>query len=107
MGGREIVGRHPSEAESEAYSVERHVDEHAPPMFLAQAADDPISPVDNSLMMFGALRAAHIPAELHIFQSGGHGWGLGRPGTEVHSWPDLFANWAQRNAFSSSQPENR
>jgi acetyl esterase/lipase len=96
---REILGPHPSAAESEAWSVERHVDAHTPPTFLAQAADDPISPVDNSLIMFSALRAAHIPAELHIFQSGGHGWGMGRPDTEVHAWPALFAGWAQRNAF--------
>ncbi len=103
---REIIGLHPSEAESEARSVERHVDAQTPPMFLAQAADDPISPVDNSLMMFGALRAAHIPTELHIFQSGGHGWGLGRPDTEVHAWPELFTSWAQRNGFLPSPARN-
>jgi acetyl esterase/lipase len=91
---REIIGKHPSEAESEAYSVERHVGKDAPPMFLAQAADDPVSPVDNSLMMFSALRTAGIPAEMHIFQTGGHGWGLGSPGSEVHAWPELFMRWA-------------
>ena len=91
---REIIGKHPSEAESEAYSVERHVGKDAPPMFLAQAADDPVSPVDNSLMMFSALRTAGIPAEMHIFQTGGHGWGVGSPGSEVHAWPELFMRWA-------------
>ncbi len=101
---REILGSHPSEAESIAYSVERHVNAETPPTFLAQAADDPISPLDNSLMMFSALRAAKVAAELHVFQSGGHGWGLGRPGTEVHAWPDLFAAWAEVNQFRSSSP---
>jgi acetyl esterase/lipase len=96
---REIVGLHPGEADSEDWSVERHVDGRTPPIFLAQAADDPISPVDNSLLMFSALRAARVPAELHVFQSDGHAWGLGRPGTEVHAWPELFTSWAQRNAF--------
>jgi acetyl esterase/lipase len=96
---REIVGLHPSIAESEAWSVERHVDADTPPTFLAQAADDPISPIDNSLMMFAALRAAHIPAALHVFQSGRHGWGMGRPGTEEQAWPALFTRWAQLNAF--------
>lgn len=95
----EILGAHPSRAESEAFSVEHHVGAHTPPMFLAQAADDPIAPVDNSLMMFSALRAARIAAELHIFQTGGHGWGLGRRGTEVHAWPNLFVRWAERNGF--------
>ena len=103
---REIVGPHPSTAESEAWSVERHVDAHTPPTFLAQAADDPISPVDNSLLMFTALRAAHIPAELHIFQSGEHGWGMGRPSTEVRAWPALFAGWARYNGFLPPTAEN-
>ena len=90
---REIIGSHPTLAESEAYSVERHVGPGFPPTFLAQAADDPVSPIENSLMMFNALRAAHVAAELHVFQSGGHGWGLGKPGTEVHAWPALFTDW--------------
>jgi len=96
---REIVGTAPSTAESEAWSVERHVDAHTPPIFLAQAADDPIAPVENSLLMFSALRAAKAPGELHVFQSGRHGWGIGEPGTEVRAWPELFATWARRNGF--------
>jgi acetyl esterase/lipase len=96
---REILGAHPSAAESEAYSVERRVEDHAPPMFLAQAADDPISPIENSLMMFNALRAKRIGAELHVFQSGGHGWGMGGSGSEVQAWPGLFARWAAQNLF--------
>lgn len=101
---REILGHQPPLAESEEYSAERHVGERAPPMFLAQAADDPISPLDNSLMMFAALRAARRPAELHVFQTGGHGWGMGRPETEVRAWPALFATWTRRNGFLPAQP---
>jgi hypothetical protein len=44
-----------------------------------------------------ALRAARVRAELHIFRSGGHGWGMGRPGTET--WPALFAASARLNGF--------
>lgn len=97
---REILGPRPTSAESEAYSVEWQVSANTPPMFLAQAADDPVSPVDNSLMMFGALRTARIAAELHIFQTGGHGWGLGAPETPVHAWPELFLKWLERNQFT-------
>jgi len=94
---RSIIGEHPSDAESAAFSVERQVTERTPPAFLAQAADDPISPIENSLLMFAALRAAHVAAELHVFQSGGHGWGMGHPRTEVVTWPILFRNWAAHN----------
>lgn len=96
---RSILGEHPGPAESAAFSVERHVTDRTPPTFLAQAADDPISPVENSVLMFAALRAAHVAAELHIFQSGRHGWGMGRPGTEVRAWPALLLNWAAHNAL--------
>jgi acetyl esterase/lipase len=91
---REIAGEHPSDAQSAAFSVEKLVDSHAPPTFLAQATDDPISAIANSKMMFAALQAAHVPSELHVFPSGGHGWGMGRPGTETMQWPSLFAAWA-------------
>ncbi len=101
---REILGPHPTLAESEAYSVERQVTPNSPPMFLAQAADDPISPVDNSLMMFQALRSARVAAELHIFETGGHGWGLGQPGTAAHAWPDLFLKWLEQNQLSAARP---
>ena len=90
----QIVGTSPSEAESAAWSVERHVTDRTPPTFLAQAEDDPISPIANSRMMYAALQAAHVPAELHIFEHGGHGWGMGRPGSEVSAWPAMFAHWA-------------
>jgi acetyl esterase/lipase len=103
---REILGEHPSVAASAAWSVERQVDRQTPPTFLAQAADDPISPVDNSLMMFQALRAAHVPAEMHIFQSGRHGWGMGKPGSAVTAWPALFAKWAEMNGFLSEGVRN-
>jgi acetyl esterase/lipase len=102
---REFIGTHPSPTEREAYSVERHVGGDTPPIFLAQAADDPICPVDNSLTMFAALRTAHIPTEMHIFQSGGHGWGLGRPGTEAHAWPELFVGWAKQNSLLPLSPD--
>jgi len=95
----ELLGTQPALADSERLSAERQVDERTPPMFLAQSTDDPRSPLDNSLMMFAALRASRTPSELHVFQTGGHGWGMGRPESEVHAWPGLFAAWARLNGF--------
>ena len=68
----------------------------SPPTFLAQAEDDPVSPIENSLMMFKALRSAGVDAELHVFRTGGHGWGLGKSGTDVAAWPVLFTAWARK-----------
>lgn len=85
----------------DAYSAEAHVTHGTPPTFLAHAADDPIASVGHSLVMFDALRAAKVPAELHVFEKGGHGWGLGMPGTLVAQWPQLFASWARSHGFMS------
>ena len=89
-----ILGDHGDEAQYKAFSVDRQVRPGWPPVFLAQAADDPVSPIENSLLMFAALRRADILPEMHIFRAGGHGWGLGAPGSEVAAWPALFARWA-------------
>lgn len=83
----------------EKYSAELHVSHETPPTFLAHAADDPIAAVGHSLRMFEALRAHDVPAELHVFGSGGHSWGLGQAGTAPAAWPRLFAAWARTHGF--------
>jgi acetyl esterase/lipase len=84
------------------YSIEEHVSATTPPVFLAHAADDPIANVGHSLAMLTAMRGAGRPVELHIFQHGGHSWGLGQPGSEVAAWPALFIAWARANGFMPS-----
>lgn len=80
------------------YSVELLVTSATPPMFLAQAKDDPISPVQNSELLYKALqRNGNTASVLHLFETGGHGWGLGKPGSETVKWPDLFIQWVQQN----------
>jgi acetyl esterase/lipase len=86
------------------YSVEEHVSASTPPIFLAQAADDPIANVGHSLAMFAAMRAAGRPVELHVFEHGGHSWGMGRPGSAVAAWPALFIAWARANGFMPGGP---
>jgi len=88
----------------EAYSVENHARSDMPPVFLAHAADDRIADVQHSLLMFQAARAKDVPVELHIFDRGGHSWGLGRPGTQVAQWPRLFTTWARANGFMAAPP---
>lgn len=85
-----------------AYTVQLHVSHAMPPTFIAHAVDDPIANVGASLALFDLLRQAQVPAELHVFENGGHGWGLGRPGTLVAAWPGLFATWARVHGFFPS-----
>ena len=64
----------------------------APPTFLVQAEDDPVHE-ENALLYFQGLKAVKVPAELHLFAQGGHGYGL-RPGPlPVTHWPEFAATW--------------
>ncbi|HVW20423.1 MAG TPA: alpha/beta hydrolase [Opitutaceae bacterium] len=63
-----------------------------PRAFLAQADDDPLG-TENAIRFYQWERAKKIPAELHLFSRGGHGFGLGKPGTPTTAWPQLFRNW--------------
>lgn len=68
----------------------------APPTFFFHAADDPRVPVANSIEPFQELRALGVPAALHVFESGAHGFGLRAPeGSSAARWPDLFLTWAR------------
>lgn len=94
----QLLGDHPSTEMRAAYSCERLVTRETPPCFLAAAVDDPDVPVDNSLAMLTSLRAAHVAAELHLFETGGHGFGLAI-GEPAGAWPELFVRWARANGF--------
>lgn len=69
------------------------VTKDTPPTFLLQDEDDPVDPVENSLLYFTALRHARVPAELHIYAQGGHAFGLRPTQRPVTRWPALFETW--------------
>ena len=64
-----------------------------PPTFLVHAFDDPLNPVENSLIYAAALRKAGVRSEIHIFATGGHAFGLRRIGSSATAWPQLAEAW--------------
>ena len=60
---------------------------------------DRVVPMENSLMMFQALRARKIASELHVFESGGHGFGLTGPGGVAMPWPALLGSFLKRHGL--------
>ena len=62
-------------------------------MFLMQAEDDPISNPANTLIMADACRAAGVAVDLHRVPTGGHGFGMGRPGSPTAAWPSCYETW--------------
>jgi acetyl esterase/lipase len=71
---------------------ELKIDEHTPPTFLVQAEDDGVR-VENSIFYYAALRKAKVPAEMHLYPVGGHGYGLRRTDQLVTTWPARAEEW--------------
>jgi acetyl esterase/lipase len=79
------------------------VPKNAPPLFFVHAFDDPI-PVQNSLLIAVEAKKAGVPAEVHVYDTGGHGYGL-RPQADkpVTTWPARCAEWMARNGWLTAK----
>ena len=75
-----------------APNPEIHPTTNTPPTFVVQAEDDPVH-VENSLVYYQHLKNAKVPAELHIYSQGGHGYGLRKTGNPVAVWPQDVERW--------------
>lgn len=93
---KNLIGDNPSEDAIRHYSNELLITDKTPPAFLVHSADDKGVPVKNSIVYFEGLQNNNIPAELHIFQKGGHGYGLANNRGTESSWPDLCLGWMKK-----------
>ncbi len=75
-----------------APNADIHPTAETPSTFIVQAEDDPVH-VENSVVYFMALKNAKVPAELHIYAQGGHGYGLRRTALPVTTWPQRVEDW--------------
>ncbi|WCL53844.1 alpha/beta hydrolase [Gimibacter soli] len=101
MGSRHfLIGDEATKAQEEAHSPQFHVTAKVPPVFLLHAENDEAVPVDNSLMLRAALVAHDVPVETHLFEKGGHGFGLRKAtGLPVADWLDLFRAFARDHGW--------
>jgi acetyl esterase/lipase len=76
-----------------AMNPDVRVTSRTPPTLLIQAEDDPVDPVENSLVYHAALRKAGVPTEMHLFAKGGHAFGLRRTAFPITDWPQLAEQW--------------
>ncbi|PTQ94960.1 acetyl esterase/lipase [Mucilaginibacter yixingensis] len=93
-----LTGKDASPELINLYSNEKQVTANTPPCFLVQAEDDHTVPVQNSLMFYDALLKNHVKAEMHIYQAGGHGFGLNNKTTK-DDWFERCANFLAQNGF--------
>ena len=88
-----LCGAGDPEGRAEFFSLDRHVTSQTPPMFLWHTADDGVVPVENSLLLAMALRAAKVDFELHVFAHGAHGLGLAADRPDIAAWVGLCGTW--------------
>jgi acetyl esterase/lipase len=91
-----LIGTKPDKEKTSHFSNELQITPDTPPAFLVHSADDFVVPVMNSIRYFEGLQKNKIPAEFHIFQKGGHGYGLAPKGGTESSWPVLCINWMKQ-----------
>ena len=92
-----LLGSNPDQAIIEKFSNELQVNKNTPPAFLVHAADDEAVPVQNSINYFLALQKYDVPAELHIYEKGGHGFSIPKSKGTESSWPEALEKWLSAN----------
>ncbi|MFH1196459.1 MAG: alpha/beta hydrolase [bacterium] len=98
LGSREnLIGKNPSFETIKQFSNEIRANEKTPPAFLVHSIDDGAVSVMNSINYALALKKHYVPCELHIYEKGGHGYGLGRTEGTESSWPAACRKWMAAN----------
>jgi acetyl esterase/lipase len=99
MGSRiQLLGRHPTTEQINYFSNELQVTKETPPTFLVHASDDDLVKVENSVVFYQNLIKNKVPAELHVYEKGGHGFGLTNR-TTSDSWMERCKNWMIGNGW--------
>ena len=88
-----LIGNNPTDDLAKLYSNELQVTSETPPTFLIHTEDDKTVPVENSLLFYQALRDKNVPAEMHIYPAGVHGFGLALGKGYLETWTDRCVDW--------------
>ena len=96
---KNLLGETPTEEQRKYFSSERQVTAQTPPAFLVHANNDKSVPVQNSLRYNEALVKNNVAAEMHVYQAGGHGFGLNNK-TTADDWFERLKNWLQANKIN-------
>ena len=97
VGSRKnLLGKDSTESMMNYFSNELYVNANSPIAFLVHAKDDKVVPIENSLMYVDALKSNGVEAELFIYETGGHGFGMVNK-TSTENWMDALKSWMQKN----------
>ena len=93
-----LIGKNPSGEKKKYYSNELQVTDDTPPTFLVHAGDDDVVNVENSIRFYKACLQHHVPVEMHLYQNGGHGFGMHLPKNK-DLWMERCMNWMAANGW--------
>lgn len=96
---RSLLGEKPSEADVDRLSLELQVTNKTPPAFLVHTSEDKGVPLENSLLFYQAIRSAGGSAELHLYEKGPHGFGLGQGLGPAADWPSRLETWMRAHQW--------
>ena len=92
---KNLLGENPDPQLVELLSTDQAVTAATPPTFMVHSFHDQAVPAENSVRFYLALRKAGVPVELHLFEKGGHGYGLGSGDDAPSDWPGLCRKWME------------
>ncbi len=99
MGSRtNLIGKNPAQEKIKYYSNELQVTKQTPPTFLVHAKDDGGVKVQNSIAFYDALQKNGVPSEIHLYEKGGHGFGMNNK-TSSDKWMDWLQAWMKKNGW--------
>jgi acetyl esterase/lipase len=90
---RNLLGKEYDEKLAELMSTDKQITAKTPPAFLIHSGEDTVVPVENSIAFYTGLRKAKVRAEMHIYEKGGHGFGLAKRNATAKQWPDACRQW--------------
>jgi acetyl esterase/lipase len=99
-----LLGDAPDPKLIASLSNETQVTAQTPPTFLVHSIEDAAVPAENSLLYVQACRKFGVPVELHLYEHGAHGFGLGGKDPTLNVWPRLCVGWLKKRGFLSKTP---
>lgn len=88
-----LLGKNPDEDEIIKFSSEYSVNKNTPPTILIHSSDDKTVSPENSIRYYQALKKFNVPTELHIWEKGGHGYGISQAKGPIKIWPNVVKEW--------------
>ncbi|MEQ8848093.1 alpha/beta hydrolase [Botrimarina sp.] len=101
---RNLLGDTDDEQLIAGMCADEQVDPQTPPTLLIHSVDDQSVPVANAVRFFEACRRHNVPVEMHLYQTGGHGYGMWANEGSVAQWPTVLEGWLRANGFAKPSP---